>query len=30
MAKIFGVQRTFTKPVARKQLLDAIRELIDE
>jgi DNA-binding response OmpR family regulator len=30
MAKMFGVQRTFTKPVARKQLLDAIRELIDE
>jgi len=30
MAKIFGVQRTFTKPVAREQLLDAIRELIKE
>ena len=27
MAKIFGVQRTFTKPVAREQLLDAIKEL---
>lgn len=30
MAKIFGVQRTFTKPVAREQLLDSIRELIIE
>jgi len=30
MAQIFGVQRTFTKPVAREQLLDAIRELIKE
>ena len=30
MAKIFGVQRTFTKPVAREQLLDAIRGLINE
>ena len=30
MAEIFGVQRTFTKPVAREQLLDAIRELIKE
>ena len=30
MAKIFGVQRTFKKPVAREQLLDAIRELINE
>ena len=30
MAKIFGVQRTFTKPVAREQLLDAIRVLIKE
>jgi len=30
MAKIFGVQRTFTKPVAREQLLDAIKELIKE
>jgi CheY-like chemotaxis protein len=30
MAKIFGVQRTFTKPVAREQLLGAIRELIKE
>jgi len=30
MAKIFGVQRTFTKPVAREQLLDAIKELIME
>ena len=28
MAKIFGVQRTFNKPVAREQLLDAIKELI--
>jgi CheY-like chemotaxis protein len=28
MAKIFGVQRTFTKPVAREQLLGAIKELI--
>ena len=30
MAKIFGVQRTFTKPVAREQLLEAIKELIKE
>jgi len=30
MARIFGVQRTFTKPVAREQLLDAIKELIME
>ncbi len=30
MAKIFGVQHTFAKPVAREQLLDAIRELIKE
>ena len=30
MARIFGVQQTFTKPVAREQLLDAIRELIKE
>ena len=30
MAKIFGVQRTFTKPVARDQLLEAIRELINK
>ena len=30
MAKILGVQRTFTKPVARDQLLDAIKELIKE
>jgi CheY-like chemotaxis protein len=30
MAKIFGVQRTFTKPVAREQLLDAISELLKE
>jgi CheY-like chemotaxis protein len=30
MAKIFGVQRTFTKPVAREQLLAAIRVLIKE
>jgi CheY-like chemotaxis protein len=30
MAKIFGVQRTFAKPVAREQLLDAIKELIKE
>ena len=30
MAKIFGVQQTFTKPVGRKQLLDAIKELIGE
>jgi len=30
MAKIFGVQRTFAKPVAREQLLDAIRVLIKE
>ena len=30
MAKIFGVQRTFTKPVAREQLLEAIKELILE
>ncbi|MBW2492623.1 MAG: response regulator [Deltaproteobacteria bacterium] len=30
MAKILGVQRTFTKPVARKQLLDAVRELVKE
>ncbi|MDH4207147.1 MAG: response regulator [Desulfobacteraceae bacterium] len=30
LAKIFGVQRTFTKPVAREQLLDAIKELIKE
>jgi len=28
MAKIFGVQRTFTKPVARQQLLDANQALI--
>ena len=30
LAKIFGVQRTFTKPVAREQLLDAITELLEE
>ena len=30
MAKILGVQRTFTKPVAIKQLLDAVRELVKE
>ena len=30
LAKIFGVQRTFTKPVAREQLLDAIKELLKE
>jgi len=30
MAKIFGVQRTFTKPVAREPLLEAIKELIKE
>lgn len=30
LAKIFGVHRTFTKPVAREQLLDAINELIKE
>ncbi len=30
MAKILGVQRTFTKPVAIKQLLDAVRELLKE
>jgi CheY-like chemotaxis protein len=30
LAKIFGVQRTFTKPVARAQLLDAIKELLKE
>jgi len=30
MAKIFGVRRTFAKPVAREQLLDAIRVLIKE
>jgi len=30
LAKIFGVQRTFAKPVAREQLLDAIKELIKE
>jgi len=30
LAKIFGVQRTFTKPVAREQLLDAIKALLKE
>ncbi len=30
LAKIFGVQRTFTKPVAREQLLIAIKELLKE
>jgi CheY-like chemotaxis protein len=30
LAKIFGVQRTFTKPVAREQLLDEIKELLKE
>jgi CheY-like chemotaxis protein len=30
LAKIFGVQRTFTKPVAREQLLDVIKELLKE
>lgn len=30
LAKIFGVQRTFPKPVAREQLLDAIKELLKE
>ncbi len=30
LAKIFGVQRTFTKPVSREQLLDAIKELLKE
>ena len=30
LAKIFGVQRTFKKPVAREQLLDAIKALLKE
>ena len=30
LAKIFGVQRTFTKPVAREELLIAIKELLKE
>jgi CheY-like chemotaxis protein len=30
LAKIFGVQRTFKKPVAREQLLDAIKTLLKE
>ena len=30
IAKMFGVERTFTKPVAREHLLSAIRELIEE
>lgn len=30
MAKIFGVQRTFAKPVAREQLLEAIRDLVED
>jgi len=29
MARIFGVQRTFAKPIARKELLKAVRELLN-
>ncbi|MBW1958289.1 MAG: hypothetical protein JRF31_05350 [Deltaproteobacteria bacterium] len=29
MARIFGVQRTFAKPIAREELLKAVRELLN-